>query len=76
MKTKQQPKKKKKGKNSEIQILLQTNEVVLQFTKKNPMLLAGVILSKLIIKACHRTKNATHQRKFEVAMTEGKTVLL
>ena len=40
------------------------------------MLLAGVILSKLIIKACHRTKNATYQRKFEVAMTEGKTVLL
>ena len=75
MKTKQQP-KKTNGKNNEIQILLQTNEVVLQFTKKKPMLLAGVILSKLIIKACHRTKNATHQRKFEVAMTEGKTVLL
>ena len=40
------------------------------------MLLAGVILSKLIIKACNRTKNSTHQRKLEVAMTEGKTVLL
>ena len=40
------------------------------------MLLAGVILSKLIIKACNRTKNSTRQRKLEVAMTEGKTVLL
>ena len=40
------------------------------------MLLAVVILSKLIIKACHRTENPTHQRKLEVAVTEGKTVLL
>ena len=40
------------------------------------MLLAGVILSKLTIKACHRTKKPAHQGKLEVAMTEGKTVLL
>ena len=43
---------------------------------KKTMLLAVVILSKLIIKACHRTENSTHQRKLEVAVTEGKTVLL
>ena len=56
--------------------MLQTNEVVLHFTEKKNMLLAVVILSKLIIKACQRTKKPTHQRKLEVAMTEGKTVLL
>ena len=28
------------------------------------------------MKACHRTKKPTHQRKLEVAMTEGKRVLL
>ena len=55
--------------------MLQTNDIVLHFTKKN-MLLAVVILLKLIIKSCHRTKKPTHQRKLEVAMTEGKTVLL
>ena len=40
------------------------------------MFLTGVILSKLIMKACHRLKKPTHQRKLEVATTEGKAVLL
>ena len=43
--------------------------------KKKPSVIAGVILSKLIIKACHRTKKRTHQRKLEVATTEVKTLL-